>query len=53
MTCELGGLKNIPKFLVLMQVLKICEALVQSTATNSLIKFQELLLIRLQLDAPF
>ena len=46
---------GLPNFLVFIQVLKLCDAFVLSTATNSLTKFQELLLVlmRLRLNIPF
>ena len=46
---------GLPNFLVFIQVMKLCEAFVLSTTTNSLTKFQELLLVlmRLRLNMPF
>ena len=46
---------GLPIFLVFIQVLKLCDAFVLPTATNSLTKFQELLLVlmRLRLNIPF
>jgi hypothetical protein len=46
---------GLPKFLVFLQVLKLCETFVQSTSTNCLTRFQELLLVlmRLRLNMTF
>ena len=46
---------GLPIFLVFIQVLKLCDAFMLPTATNSLTKFQEILLVRmrLRLNIPF